>query len=96
MEPKLVLLLATRCLYLGALRDMGWWGGIHLAKQPKPHADDMSFWPAVVPLLTTRCLCGGGGSQGDQQGMWGALGGYIWQMKMVYCKVLLKTQDSLL
>ena len=37
----------------------GAWGrvGVHLTKQqPDPQADDMSCWPAVVPLLTTRCL----------------------------------------
>ena len=67
--------------------------GVHLTKhQPDPQADDMSFWPAVVLLLTTRCLYWGGGIRG----LTGGIGGYIWKIKMVYCKVLLKTQDGLL
>ena len=31
--------------------------GYNLTKhQPDPQTDDMSCWPAIVPLLTTRCL----------------------------------------
>ena len=49
--PKLVPLLATKFHYQG----------VHLTKgQPDPQADHMSFRPAVVPLLTTRCLYLGG------------------------------------
>ena len=95
-RPKIVPLLATRCLSLGALR-----GGVHLTKQqPDPQADDMSFWLAVVPLLTTRCLYWWLGHWGQA---WGirepaggigvvGIGGYIWKMKTVCCKVLLKTE----
>ena len=97
--PKLVPLLATRCLSLGALRGMrGRWGVVHLTKQqPDPQADDISCWPAVVPLLTSRCLYwwwewGIRGLQGVLEG----IGGYIWNMNTVYCKVLLKTQNDLL
>ena len=77
--------------------------GVHLTKhQPDPQADDMSCWPVVVPLLTIRCLYwewGGvvgirklAGGVGGVRG----IGGYIWKMKTVYCKVLLKTSDGLL
>ena len=39
--------------------------GVHLTKHhPDPQANDMSCWPAVVPLLTTRCLYWGGGVRG--------------------------------
>ena len=71
-------------------------GEVHLTKhQPYTQADDMSCWPAVVvPLLNTRCLHWGGESLG-WQGCRG-IGGYIWKMKTVYCKVLLNTQDGLL
>ena len=87
-KTQLIPLLATRCYSLGA-----WGVGVHLTKQQSdPQADDMSSWPAVVPLLATRCLYWDGGIGGWQ----GALGGYIWKMNMVYCKLLLKTQDSLL
>ena len=45
--PKLVLLLATRCLYCG----------VHLTKgQPDPKADKMSCWPNIILLLATRCF----------------------------------------
>ena len=44
--PKLVLVLATRCLYLVCLTE----------GQPDPKADKMSSWPDVVPLLAIRCL----------------------------------------
>ena len=37
----------------------------------------------------------GVGIQRANGGM-GASGGYIWKMKMAYCKLLLKTQDALL
>ena len=58
----------------------------------------MSCWPAVAPLLITRCLYLGWGHQGGCRGSWGCQGvlGYIWNIKMGYCKILLKTQDSLL
>ena len=72
--------------------------GVHLTKhQSDPQADDMSCWPTWVPLLTTRCLYWGGGIMGWQgcRGV-GVFGGYIWKMKTVYCKVLLKIQDGLL
>ena len=41
----------------------GWLGwGVHLTKhQPDPESDQMSCWPAVVPLLSTRCLYWGWG-----------------------------------
>ena len=73
--------------------------GAHLTKhQSDPQTDQMSCWPAVVPLLTSRCLDLGWGCQGANRGCRGigGIGGYIWKMKMVYCKVLLKTQDGLL
>ena len=76
------------------------WGWVHLTTyHSDPQADDMSCWPAVVPLMITRCLYLKWGHQGGLQvelGVWGGIGGYIWNMKMGYCKVLLKTQDSLL
>ena len=87
----------------GALRGhmgvMGW--GAHLTKhQPYPQADDMSCWPPVVWLLTTNACTVGGvgvGIKGANKGHTGEdIGGYIWKMKMVYCKVLLKIQDGLL
>ena len=58
----------------------------------------MSCWPAVAPLLITRCLYLGWGHQGGCRGSWGCQGvlGYIRNIKMGYCKILLKTQDSLL
>ena len=42
----------------GGLRDQGCRGlGVHLTRdQPDPKADQISCWPEVVPLLTTRCL----------------------------------------
>ena len=46
-RPKLVLLLATRCLYQGYTLPK-----VSLT----PKADQMSSWPDVVPLLATRCL----------------------------------------
>ena len=75
-------------------------GRVHLTKHhPDPQADDMLCWPAVVPLLTTRCLYWGWGwGRGIRRadmGCWG-IGGYIWKMKTVYCKVVIKTQDGLL
>ena len=56
-SPDVVLFLATRCLYRGM-----WGKGVHLTKhQPDPQTDQTSWWPAVVPHLTTRCLhCGWG------------------------------------
>ena len=45
--PKLVPLLATRCLYQGLCLTEG---------QPDPKADHMSTWPYIVLLLTTSCL----------------------------------------
>ena len=43
--------------------------GVHLTKhQPDPQADEMSYLPAVVPLLTTRCLYWGGGCLGADRG----------------------------
>ena len=51
----------------------GWGGGIkgwlawgvHLTKDwPDPKADQLSCWPEVVPLLTTRCLYWGWGHRG--------------------------------
>ena len=51
--------------------------GVHLTKhQPDPQADDMSCWPAVVSLLTTRCLYWGGGIKGADGGI-GVFGGHI-------------------
>ena len=69
---------------------------VHLTKhQPDPQADDMSCRPAIVPLLTTRYLYWGwGGTSRVQQGVKGVSGGIgvtYEKMKMVYCKVLLKT-----
>ena len=50
------LLLAMRCLSLGAIEGV-WVVGVHLMKkQPDPQAHDMSCSCAVVPLLTTRFL----------------------------------------
>ena len=44
--------------YLGALQGIGVDGSTgYLTKhQPDPQTDQMSWWPAVVSLLTTRCL----------------------------------------
>ena len=99
--PKFLPLLATRCLSLGALRGMWENGGVHLTKhQCDPQADDMSCWPIVVPLLTTRCLHWGWGHLGLSGGVGGvreALGvtydkwrqsiaKYSWKLKMVYCR----------
>ena len=39
--------------------------------QPDPQAVDMSCWPAVVPLLTTRCLYWGWGVKGANKGHMG-------------------------
>ena len=48
--PDVVLLLASRCLYLG----------LHLTTgQSDAKADQMAGWTAVVPLLVTRCLSWG-------------------------------------
>ena len=101
MGLKLVPLLATRCLYWGHWGIGGGDGvGVHLTKyQPDPQADDMLCWPAVVPLLNTRCLYWGGASKGLVGSVgrcWGIGGLHMKKMKTVYCKVLLKTQDSLL
>ena len=95
--PKLVPLLATTCLFLGALR--GHVGvGVHLTKQqPDPLTDDMSCWPAVVPLLTTRSLHWGWRCHGADRECQGALwityekwrqsiAKYSWKLKMVYCR----------
>ena len=63
---KFVPLLATRCLYLVGI-EVAYGVGVHLTKhQPDPQADDMSSWPAIVPLLTNRCLYWGGGVRGWQ------------------------------
>ena len=52
--PKLVPLLATRCLYCR----------VHLTEgQPDPKADQMSRWPDVTLLLVTRCLYQGDTSE---------------------------------
>ena len=61
----------------GTLRSIGvmdW--GVHLTKhQHDPQADDMSCWPAVVPLLITRTLLGwGGGIKGPTGGVVGVRG----------------------
>ena len=84
-------LLATRYISLG-----GW---VHLRTyHSDPQAGDVSCWPAVVPLLITRCLYLGWGIRGSCRGSWGVrgIGGYIWNIKMGYYKVLLKTEDGLL
>ena len=48
--PKLVIFVATRCLYQG----------VHLTEgQPDPKANQMSSWSDVVALLATGCLYGG-------------------------------------
>ena len=67
--PKVSLLeavpnLATWCLYLGVCLTTGQpedvatrREGVHLTKgQPDPKADQLSSWPEVVTLLTTRWL----------------------------------------
>ena len=65
--------------------------------QPDPWVDDMSFWPAVVLLLTTRCLYwGGSGGIRGLTGGEGGIGGLHLKMKTVYCKVLFQTQNGLL
>ena len=44
--------------------------GVHLTKhQHNPQAEDMSHLPAVVPLLTTKCLYWGWGCQGADGGL---------------------------
>ena len=49
---------------------MGW--RVHVTKhQPDPHADEMSYLPAVVPLLTTRCLYQGWGMSVGLTGVFG-------------------------
>ena len=90
--PKLVPLFVTGCLSLGgiegACRDDGWghsWQNSSLTHRLMTCHADLQ----VVPLLNTRCLYWGGGVRG-------ALVAYIWKIETVYCKVLLKTQDSLL
>ena len=89
--PKLIPLLATKCLYLGAYGV-----GVHLTKhQPHPQADDMSCWHVVVPLLTTRCLYCSSSVRGTDRGV-GGIGGLPMKMETVYWKVILKTQDGLL
>ena len=51
--PKVISLLANRCLYWGAMGTQG----VHLTKgQPDSKADQMSRWPNIVPLLATRYL----------------------------------------
>ena len=77
--------------------------GVHLTKhQPDPQADDISCWPAVVPLLTTRCLYWGRvggireltGGAGGIKGHWGvtyeksrwSIAKYSWKVKVVYCR----------
>ena len=84
----------------------GHWGacgcngeGVHLTKhQSDPQADDMLWWCEVVSLLTIRCLYWDGGIRGltGGVGVSGVIRGYMWNMQMIYCKELLKTQDSLL
>ena len=77
----------------------GYWGGNGggIKHQPDPQDDQMSCWHAVEPCLMTRCLHRGwvGGIE-EAWGCQGVLGYDIWKMKMVYCRVLLKTQDGLL
>ena len=82
----------------GAWRGIGGGPSDQTKHQPDPQADQMSCWPAVVPLLTTRCLYWGWvGCQGANEGLGGCQGHQGWHLKikMVYCKVLLKTQDSI-
>ena len=81
--------------YCRGIEGDGVW--VHLTKhQPDPQADDMSCWPAVVPLLTTRCLywSEGGVSRGPTgyRGHWGlhmkklrwSIAKYSWKLKIVY------------
>ena len=90
---KLVLLLATICPYLGALMGIeGDGSGVHMTKhQPDPLANDMSYWPAIVQLLTTRFLYwgrdGGGGVKGPTGGV-GVSGGIV--------RFHMKNEDGLL
>ena len=97
-RPHLIPLLATRCLFLGAL--MGHEGeGVHLAKhQTDPQADYMSCWPALLPLLITRCLYWGW----DHWGLTGVVGGvrgdWVWHMKnedIVLQSTLVKLRQSI-
>ena len=105
MEPKLVPLLATRCLYLGHWVHRGWWGG---GTSDKTSAWPTGWWHVMLTCSSTTLGCEipvlgwniKGANRGYRgiKGHWGirGIGGYIWKMKMVYCKVLLKTQDGLL
>ena len=102
MGPKLVPLLATKCLYLGALSGhRGWWGGDTSDKTSAwPTGCWLSFRPAVVPVLTTICLYWGWVTSRGWQGAWGCQGAYgvtyekwrwsiakyFWKLKMVYCR----------
>ena len=74
----------------------GWWGGGTSPKhQPDLQADDVMLTCSSTTLDHYMPVLGmGWGIKGPTVGE--GIGGYIWQMKMVYCKVLLKTQDSLL
>ena len=54
----------------------------------------MLTWGSTT--FTTWYLYWGWGCHGADRECQGALLVYIWKMKTVYCKVLLKTQDSLL
>ena len=78
----------------------GWKEGVHLTKhQPDSQTDQMSCWPAVVPLLTTRCLYWGWGwvgASGANKGLRasGCIG--VAYEKWRWSIVLLKTQDNLL
>ena len=82
-------------------RALTWHGvgkGVYLTKhQPDPQVDDMSCWPAVVPLLTTRCLYWEWRCQGltwGQQGCrwhWGvthekwrqSIANYCWKLQSI-------------
>ena len=93
---------------------VGWrhqWGvwGLHLTKgQPDPKADQMSHWPEVIPLLTTRCLYQGVGAdrglpltkgqadpKADQMSCWPEVAPLL-TTRCLYEGVHLKTKDSLL
>ena len=96
--PKLVPLLATRCLSLGGLRRHD---GVEYIWQNSSltHRLMTLCWLAVVPLLFTRCLYWGWGWEWWHEGLSGGVRGtegYIWNMNTVSYKVLLKTQDDLL
>ena len=100
MGPKLVPLLATRCLYLGSIEGqmkVKGLGGTSDKTSADPQADDISCWPAVVPLLTTRCLywagVGASGGMGSVMGHWGVT---YEKWRWSVAKVLLQMQDSLL